>query len=134
MGITIRELRDNTGLSQKLFAERYGIPVSTLRKWEQGESTPAPYVISMLAEIIPGTNMSSQVITGRKGEKYYYDKTTGTISDSRGIRLPISADIEGVKKENLPLYVSELFDSYYEVSEKFARDCEYDKKSNIIWG
>ncbi|MBP3278688.1 MAG: helix-turn-helix domain-containing protein, partial [Butyrivibrio sp.] len=53
MAITIKELRENTGLTLKAFAARYGIPVGTLRRWEQGESRPAPYVLGMLSKLIP---------------------------------------------------------------------------------
>ena len=53
MLIDIKELRDSTGMTQKEFASRYGIPISTLRKWEQGESSPAPYVAALLARTLP---------------------------------------------------------------------------------
>lgn len=33
----IKEIRQTTGLSQKVFAEMCGIPISTLRNWEQGD-------------------------------------------------------------------------------------------------
>lgn len=32
-----RRAREATGLSQTAFAERYGLPVATLRDWEQGK-------------------------------------------------------------------------------------------------
>ncbi|MBL6934100.1 MAG: helix-turn-helix domain-containing protein [Alphaproteobacteria bacterium] len=35
-----RRTRAETGLSQRAFAERYGIPVASLRDWEQGRRTP----------------------------------------------------------------------------------------------
>ena len=44
----IKEIRWATGLSQKAFAELYGIPISTLRNWEQGSNSPAPYVIGLI--------------------------------------------------------------------------------------
>ncbi len=49
MKLEIRELRNKTGLSQREFAKRYGIPLSTLRKWEQGDAKPAPYIVSLIA-------------------------------------------------------------------------------------
>ena len=48
MLLDIKELRDSTGMTQKEFASKYGIPISTLRKWEQGESSPAPYDIKKM--------------------------------------------------------------------------------------
>lgn len=35
-----KKARAATGLSQAVFAERYQIPVSTLRQWEQGKRLP----------------------------------------------------------------------------------------------
>ena len=34
--MTIREMRDMTGQTQKEFANRFGIPIGTLRRWEYG--------------------------------------------------------------------------------------------------
>lgn len=133
MGITIKEIREKTGYTQKQFSEKYEIPISTLRKWEQGESRPAPYVIKMLAESIPSENDDIRVITGKNGRHYYYDEVTGTLSDNAGTVVRIRTDIKGVKSENLPIYVKELFESYYEILEKFERDCRYDRSDDIIW-
>ena len=44
----ISELRRITGLSQRQFAEHFGIPVGTLRNWEQGISNPPEYVFQMI--------------------------------------------------------------------------------------
>ncbi len=35
-----RKARTATGLSQTAFAKRFGIPVATLRDWEQGRRAP----------------------------------------------------------------------------------------------
>jgi putative transcriptional regulator len=37
----VKKLRWKLGLSQQAFAKRYGIPIGTLRDWEQGRS-PGP--------------------------------------------------------------------------------------------
>ena len=50
MNTEIKELRIKTGLSQREFASKYGIPLSTLRKWEQGEAKPATYVVNLIAD------------------------------------------------------------------------------------
>lgn len=50
MRIDIKELRNKTGMSQREFAAQYGIPLSTLRKWEQGEAKPATYVVNLIAD------------------------------------------------------------------------------------
>ena len=65
MEYMIKELRDMTGMTQKAFAEMYGIPLSTLRKWEQGEASPAPYVLRLIARTLPGTQTALQKIQGK---------------------------------------------------------------------
>ncbi len=48
----IRDLREKTGLSRKDFAKRFHLSVRTLQNWEQGVSTPPPYIPYMINEII----------------------------------------------------------------------------------
>lgn len=133
MAITIKELRENTGLTQKAFSAKYGIPLGTLRRWEQGESRPAPYILGMLSMLLPSPERYSEIIQTPDGDKYYYDKSTNSITDSYGNTISIETSIEGVKRENLPLYVKDMFDTFYEIRAKFEKDCEYDKNEDIIW-
>lgn len=129
----IRELRDSTGMSQAEFAKTYGIPISTLRKWEQGDSAPAPYVVRLLARAIPSTDTLLKKIKGRNGIFYYYDKTQKCVSDMKGNKIFIQEDLEGVKEQNLVLYLQDLFESFYEIQQKFNQDCKYDKEEDILW-
>lgn len=45
--MNIKEIRNTTGLSQRSFSKMFNIPISTLQKWEQGESSPTPYIIKI---------------------------------------------------------------------------------------
>ena len=45
----VKQLRTETGLSQRLFAEHYGIPVRTLQQWEQEIQSPPAYVVELLS-------------------------------------------------------------------------------------
>ena len=45
---TIREWRQRLGMSQRQFSAFFGIPLGTLRNWEQGINSPPEYVFSML--------------------------------------------------------------------------------------
>jgi putative transcriptional regulator len=40
LGIDVPGIRQRTGLSQAAFAESIGVPVATLRNWEQGRRNP----------------------------------------------------------------------------------------------
>lgn len=53
--IDVAQIRKSQGLSQRCFAERYGLPVSTIRDWEQGRRCPdrAAYLLLRLIEAEP---------------------------------------------------------------------------------
>jgi putative transcriptional regulator len=38
--IDVAAIRERTGLSQSAFSQRIGVPVSTIRNWEQGRRVP----------------------------------------------------------------------------------------------
>lgn len=52
----VKELRSLTGLSQKAFGEKFGVPLRTIQSWESDSETAkrkAPdYVVKMMARII----------------------------------------------------------------------------------
>ena len=133
MTYVIRELRDSTGLTQKDFADMYGIPLSTLRKWEQGESAPAPYVLNLLARTLPSTQDTLWKIFGTDGIVYYYDKNKRTVTDMRGNVITVQEDLKEIKEQNRILYLHELFEGFYAIQEKFNRDCKFDKEDDILW-
>jgi transcriptional regulator with XRE-family HTH domain len=133
MPMNIKEIRYKTGLSQREFSNMFSIPLSTLQKWEQGESSPSPYVVSLIANQLPINTDSLYRIEDNKGKIYYYNREAGFLIDSIGTKIKIGEDLEDVNKNNLSLYVSDLFESYYEIVDKFNRDCKLDKMEDIIW-
>ena len=46
--LTVKELREKTGLSQSQFSKVTGIPIGSIQHWEQGYSKPLSYVLPML--------------------------------------------------------------------------------------
>lgn len=46
--MTIKEIRDLTGLSQNKFSQKYKIPAGTLRDWEQGRKESKEYLLELL--------------------------------------------------------------------------------------
>ena len=44
----IQQFRHIVQMTQKQFSEEFGIPIGTLRNWEQGVSNPPDYVYSMI--------------------------------------------------------------------------------------
>jgi|GEM_PF-142535 len=129
---SIRELRDSMGLSQSKFAKLYHIPLSTLQKWEQGGSKPPEYVIELLSMQIPYND--KRLVRVVDGESiFFYDPNSSTVCDRFGNRIRVNADVSKVKKKNLPVYLRDLFEAYYDIVKRFERDCEYDAKEDIIW-
>ena len=132
MNYRIKELRLRTGLTQKEFAEAFGIPVSTLRKWEQGEATPPDYVAALIAERLPFTKQGLQKYQG-KTRDYYYDETAKIVYDTTGNGIRVDEDLHTVNPGNLQLYLDELFDAFYEIRRRFRSDCAYDRTEGILW-
>lgn len=54
---TIKELREQTGMSQKQFADRFSISVRNLQAWEQGRKNPPKGMAKMMEEIIKQNNI-----------------------------------------------------------------------------
>lgn len=131
--MNIKEIRYTTGLSQRGFSNMFDIPISTLQKWEQGESSPTPYIIKLIANQLPIDNDNMLKIEDNNGKVYYYNREAGYLIDSIGTKIKIGEDLDGVKEKNLSLYVADLFESYYEIVDKFNRDCRLDKTEDIIW-
>lgn len=129
----IKEIRESTGMSQKVFSELYGIPVSTLRNWEQGTNSPAPYVLNLIARTLPTMNSTLKEMQGKTGRLYYYDENQNCVLDIKGNRIYIEEKLEDVKEANCALYLDDLFERFYEIQEKFNRDCKYDKEEDILW-
>lgn len=46
--MAIKEIRALTGLSQKGFSEKYGIPLPTIQHWERGNRECPQYVLDLL--------------------------------------------------------------------------------------
>jgi transcriptional regulator with XRE-family HTH domain len=129
----VRELRDSTGLTQAAFAKKYGIPLSTLRKWEQGEASPPSYVLALLAGTLPAMDSSLKKYQGNSGKEYYYDPVGKRVFDAIGNSITIMEDLDGVKEQNLVLYLEDMFEGLYQLQEKFEMDCKFDKQEDILW-
>ena len=46
--MTIKELRQQRGLSQSAFAKYFEIPVRTVQDWEQGKRKPPEYLVKLM--------------------------------------------------------------------------------------
>lgn len=65
--MSIKKLREETGLSQSKFAQIFDIPVYTLQEWEQGRRNPPKYMEQMLNEILIGRGILEKTAIQEQG-------------------------------------------------------------------
>ncbi len=127
----IRDIRKKTGMTQEQFATRFGIALPTLRRWEQLVSEPPAYLIPLLQQVLEINE--STPIEGKHGEKYFYNNETCMLSDSYGNTVMVKINMNSIKKENLKLYVTDLFSEINSLRDYFEKECNIDKRSDIVW-
>lgn len=129
----IRDIRKTTGLTQAKFAEKYSIPLPTLQHWERDYTKPPEYFCKLLEKSLDLDQEELVYYNGKHGETYIYSPGTNTISNMNGDKIQVSDVFKRVKTENIPLYISELFDSINHARNLFLMDCEEDTRSDIVW-
>lgn len=127
----VKELRAKTKKSQREFANTYKIPLSTLKKWEQNESKPAPYFLYLLSNDIDNKNHLIEITDME--HSYYYDDINGKIYNKEGDCIKIECDVLKANKNNLMLYLSELNEQITYIKNDFNLKCTLDRKENIVW-
>lgn len=50
--MTIKEIRILTGMKRKEFASYLGIPLGTLRNWEQNVREPTEYMVALIERVL----------------------------------------------------------------------------------
>lgn len=51
-GWNMKEIRRKTGMTQRQFAEHFGIPIRTLQNWENGVNVPPEYTVNMIRRLL----------------------------------------------------------------------------------
>lgn len=60
-------LRENAGMTQKEFAVKTGVPIGTLRHWEQGLNTPNLAALRLVGYAIEKQGLDPEAILFRLG-------------------------------------------------------------------
>lgn len=128
----IKEYRLLTNLTQKEFAEKYQIPLSTLRKWEQNSSQPPKYFIHVFESQFSNIKEYKKYI-GSDKKIYFVDEKNKKVGDSFGHWIYFDENLDGVIDSNLGLYIETLFLNYYKAVKQFNEDLSFDKKDRIRW-
>lgn len=48
----VRELRDQTGLTQEKFAAKLGVTYPTINRWENGRAKPSPLALKQIEDML----------------------------------------------------------------------------------
>ncbi|GHV74871.1 transcriptional regulator [Spirochaetia bacterium] len=62
--VDVKAIRQQMGLSQSSFANRFGLSLYTLRNWEQGKRQPDPAARAYLKVIEKALDVVSKVLAG----------------------------------------------------------------------
>jgi putative transcriptional regulator len=67
--VNVKQVRENTGLTQEQFAATFGISLGTLRHWERGDRRPQGPALVLLNALArePGTVL--RILTGKRESK-----------------------------------------------------------------
>lgn len=103
--ITIKEARVQAGLTQKQFAERYGIPVRSLEDWESNRRKPPVYVVNLIlrcVEVDFNINLKEQSVSAAQSFILTYaDSKPLNMRDEMFVRTERDAKrVELIKVEN----------------------------------
>lgn len=129
----IKELRLKSKMSQSEFARKYGIPLSTLRKWEQFVSNPPKYVVDLIESSIPINKKDLKIIKSSDNKKFYIDNINKKIFDEKGNSISFVESLDGVIESNLPIYINQVFKDFYEIQDRLNKDLKFDKIEKIQW-
>lgn len=66
----IKELRNLTGMSQRQFAEYFGISIRTIQEWEQERKSPPSYLVGLLKRILDLEYFKKDEQIKSEGSKY----------------------------------------------------------------
>lgn len=73
-----------------------------------------------------------KIIQGRKNRnKYYYDEENMTVSDKVGNCIKLFEPLEGISENNLRIYLDDLFEEFYKLTNDFKKICRIDKKLKL---
>jgi len=61
-----RNVRSRTGLTQTVFAARIGVPVETVRNWEQGKRSPRGPARALLKVLDEAPETAFAVLAGKR--------------------------------------------------------------------
>ena len=68
MKTTIKTIRENIGLTQEQVSSLTGVPVKTLRNWEQGIRKPSEWTLDLIIDKILRTELEKQLLLNGQGD------------------------------------------------------------------
>jgi DNA-binding transcriptional regulator YiaG len=59
--MTIKEIRQISGLNVRQFTEKYRIPYTTYHDWEKGNSNPPQYLVDLLQRVVMEDDQQDEI-------------------------------------------------------------------------
>lgn len=117
--IQIRDLRNETGLNRREFAEHFGIPLRTVEDWEAGRRKPPEYVPRLLAYQIKMMIIKKESADAKKSR---VDKSVDIIKDADGENVVVINDLRFKGRRSVDWnvveeYLKEYIGEYAEIIE-----------------
>ena len=115
---SIQNLRTKTGMSRKVFAEYFGIPLRTIEDWEAGRRNPPEYIPRLL-----WYRWEYEEILGRKNACVKtQDRNVDIVKDTQGHRIAVIHDTVFRNKQNInwddvEQYLSQYIGELYTIAE-----------------
>lgn len=112
----LKVLRENTGLTQEEVSKITGIPVKTIRNWEQNTRKPSDWALNLVID---------RILREKNNDKQNIDEENGIVS-----YLSIKKSIEEVVHE-YPVQRIFLFGSYAKGEASDTSDIDLYMESNL---
>ncbi len=121
MKITLKTVRENIGLTQEQVSEITGVPVKTIRNWEQEIRTPSEWTMDLIIDKILAVEMNKNLEFNEDG-----DNETSVLTFSM-----IKKEITEVAKD-LDIEKIYLFGSYVKGDASPISDIDLYMQSDIF--
>lgn len=118
----IKNLREETRLNRKDFAEHFGIPLRTVEDWEAGRRTPPAYLPRLMFYQIKYENHLKENEKKKKLVKEKSDRNIEIVHDVDGNSIVVIHDIKFKGKRRINWkdvedYLQEYIGEFYEIAE-----------------
>lgn len=118
----LKELRMETGLNRKLFADYLDIPIRTIEDWEAGRRKPPEYVARLISYRIRMEKICLQSSLLVEQDTQKADRNVSVICDTDGNKIVVIHDIifkgkRNIEWDDVKKYIKQYVGEFYEIAQ-----------------